>query len=206
MDFAFENIVKAFLPLFAIMDPFVSIPVFLALTSRMSEGQKRSVASQAVAVAGGLLFAFLLLGGAVFSFFGITLSDLKVGGGLILLIMGVRAVLGSDENEKVNAKEISAVGVIIGTPLITGPGVITTSVILASQYGLLETSVAALLSLGLTWIVLVQSKLITKAMGEKGTNILSRVMGLLLTAVAVSFIASGIFELIRANLATLLAI
>jgi len=206
MDFAFENILKAFLPLLAIMDPFVSIPVFLAMTKNMNADQKRSVADRAVLVAGGLLYAFLFFGGTVFEFFGITLSDLKVGGGIILLLMGIRLVLGHDDkSEEGSADDISAAGVIIGTPLITGPGVITTSVLLSSQYGLLETAVAAFFTLGTTWVILNKSKMVHQALGHKGLDILSRIMGLLLTAVAVQFISSGIFELIRASLATLLA-
>ncbi|MFH1246798.1 MAG: MarC family protein, partial [Candidatus Micrarchaeota archaeon] len=108
-------------------------------------------------------------------------------------IMGLELVLGiSFPREKDVIKKVPPAALIIGTPLITGPGVITTTILLSGQYGILITGVAAFLALVASWLVLRYSHIITKVIGETGSELLSRIMGLLLVAVAAQFALTGI--------------
>ncbi len=195
MEVFSEIFIKTFVPLFAIMDPFISVPIFISLTKKMSREKKAGVAKEAIMVAGIILFAFLLVGNQILKYLGITISALRVGGGIVLLLMGLQLVLGFklQEEEKVGH---SSAGLIIGTPLITGPGVITTTILLANQYetstvGFLAVVLAALAALILTWIIIKESNFVQQFLGERGIEIFSRVMGLLLTATAVQFMATG---------------
>ncbi len=189
----FESIVRAFITIFAIMDPFISVPIFLSLTRKDSATKKRLIAMEAVGIAGGLLFLFLLFGQGLLTVLGISLDSMQIAGGIILTIMGIELVLNvSFPKEKGKSKKVSPAAVVLGTPLLTGPGVITTAIILSGQYGILVTAIAAILALAFTWFILRHSDSVTKLIGETGTELLSRIMGLLLVAIAVQFILSGI--------------
>ncbi|MFA6049022.1 MAG: MarC family protein [Candidatus Micrarchaeia archaeon] len=200
MEVFSEIFIKTFVPLFAIMDPFVSVPIFIALTRKMSPEKRAGVAKEAVMVAGIILFAFLLVGNQILQYLGISISALRVGGGIVLLLMGLQLVLGLKigHEEKIGH---SSAGLIIGTPLITGPGVITTTILLANQYGtntvgFFAVVLAALSALILSWAIIKESNFVQRILGERGIEIFSRVMGLLLTATAVQFMArGGIFAL-----------
>ncbi len=187
--------IQTFVPILAIMDPFLSVPIYLSLTKGMSQEEKNAVAKEAVLVAGIVLFAFLFLGNSILHSLGIKLSALQVGGGIVLMLMGLQLVLGIKFKDEEKAGHSSA-GLILGTPLITGPGVITTTLIFSNQYGtpiegLLPVIAAAATALILTWLIIRNSQIVQKLMGEDGIRILSRVMGLLLVATAVQFMANG---------------
>ncbi len=188
-----DAIVKAFIPLFAIMDPFISVPVFLSLTRKDKQEKKNLIASEAVGIAALLLFVFLIFGQGLLTVLGISIGSMQIAGGILLAIMGVELVLGiSFPREKDKIKRVPPAALIIGTPLITGPGVITTTILLVGQYGMLTTAIAAVLALALSWLVLRYSHFVTKLIGETGSELLSRIMGLLLVAVAAQFALTGV--------------
>lgn len=170
------------------MDPFASIPVFLAVT----RGIKRKIrpASYAVGTAAIVLFAFLFFGQGILLAFGITFPSLKIAGGIVLAILGIELVLGLSLARAIYKKYSPAV-TLIGTPLLTGPGVIVTTMIFVREYGYGTTLIAAIISLTLSWLILLCSEYLTKVLGEYGVETTSRITGLLLAAVAVEFIISG---------------
>ncbi|MEM2908292.1 MAG: MarC family protein [Candidatus Hadarchaeales archaeon] len=185
-----DEIVKSSLSLFVIMSPFTSLPIFISLTKDMGEGQKALAASHAVGTAAIVLFAFLFFGRAILSAFGINFHSLKIAGGILLMILGIEIVLGLSP-AKYGLKYSPAIS-LIGTPLLTGPGVIVTTMILVQEYGYLVTSVASIASLVASWFILWCSRYISRLLGKYGLEIVSRVMGLLLVAVAVEFMLTGI--------------
>ncbi|MFH0713066.1 MAG: MarC family protein [Candidatus Micrarchaeota archaeon] len=188
-----EVFIRVFIPLLAIMDPFVSLPVFLSLTRKENVKKKHLIALEAVAIAGGLLFVFLFFGQSILSALGITFGSMQVAGGIVLGVMGLELVLGlSFPREKEKIKKVPPAALIIGTPVLSGPGVITTAIILSGQYGIWITAAAALLALVTTWAILRYSDIINNVIGETGTELLSRIMGLLLIAVAVQFALAGL--------------
>jgi len=178
---------KAFATLFVIMDPFASIPIFL----KVARGREVRGATQAVLIAAIVLFAFLFFGHALLEVFHITLSSFKVAGGLTLGILGVELVLGME----VAGKEVEhghPALTLIGTPMLTGPGVITMTMVLTEESGALVTACAAVGSLALSWLLLAISGLLSRAMGRNAVEITSRVMGLLVTATAVEMVVRGL--------------
>lgn len=187
---------KSFVALFIIIDPFLGMVVFISLTRGASKKDKAKAALIATAVAGGLLALFLFTGMFLLDIMGISLPSFVVAGGVILLILGVQAVLGLEFSKKENTDK-KAAAVIIGTPLLSGPGAMTTIIILSQQYGFLPPLIALVLVMGITWLMLYYSERIAAKMGDRLIQVLSRVMGLMLAALAAEFIKDGISDMVR---------
>ncbi len=189
-----EEVLKSFLSLFVIMSSFASIPVFLSMTRDMSDRQKAQAVSYAVGIAAIVLFIFLFFGQAILSVFGIDFQSLKIAGGIVLSILGVQLVLDLSATRK--KYEFSPAVVLIGTPLLSGPGAIVTTVIFVQAYGYIITTIAAVAALALSWLTLWGSRYFVKVLGKYGVEIISRVTGILLVAVAVEFVVAGIKAII----------
>ncbi len=189
-----EGVLEAFIALFVIMDPIGSLPIFIGLTKGMPSKEVKNSVDKSIFVAAVLLFAFLFLGRQIFDHFGINLDSFQIAGGIILLILGVFYTFGYIY--KVSEPHGNDLSVPLGTPLLTGPGVITTTVILVKENGTLVTVVAAFLTLLATWLILINASKIYKVLGDHWTNVISRVMGIILAAVAVEFITKGILSII----------
>jgi multiple antibiotic resistance protein len=195
----------AFTGLFVIMDPFVSIPVLLGISKGEPPEVMRKSADQAVAVAGGLIFVFIFFGTIILDSLGISIDALKVAGGIILMLLGLELVLGfswSKESEGDGHKDVHAAAIIIGTPLITGPGVLTTTIVYVTDYGYAITIVAALASIAVTWIILRQAYRINKVVGPQVISVISKIMGMLLVAMSIQFIISGLDVMLHLGLGT----
>lgn len=186
---------EVFIPMFVVMDPFGVIPFFIMLTKGLPNNEVRKCVNNAIFVAGFLLLLFLFFGLEIFRIFGIGLTSFQIAGGLLLLIMGILYVLGI--NPRFEKNHIADVSVPIGIPLLTGPGVITTTIILSNQYGTFMTFLAACLTLFLSWVVLVNSSKIHKVLGHQWINVISKVMGIILAAIAVGYIKDGIVAIVR---------
>ncbi len=207
------SIVSAAITLFIILDPLLSTSMFIDLTRGLSGKEVLKQAGIATAVAGALMLVFLVFNDGIFSILNIELDSFKIAGGIILFILGLQIVLGLEIGGKAahearaeqarDGVELlpgtvrkSMAGVIIGTPIMCGPGTITTVMIIGSQYGILITAAAIVLALLIIWILLVFSSRITALLGETVIVILSKIVGLLLTAIAVHTIWSGVVGLI----------
>ncbi|MBI2651876.1 MarC family protein [Candidatus Woesearchaeota archaeon] len=190
-----ERIIEAFITLFVIMDPVGNLPLFISLTKGMPTIEIKRNIDKSVFVAGVLLFVFLFFGLQIFGFFGINLNSFQIAGGIILLILGILYVFGASlKYVKSHGADLS---VPVGTPLLTGPGVIMTTIILVKENGTLVTVIAAFLTLLATWLTLMNSVKIYKILGEHWTNVISRVMGIVLAAIAVEFITKGVLNIER---------
>lgn len=185
-----SSIVQAFVTIFVIMDPFASVGVFHSMTRSLSPKKRAEAARTAVFSAGAALLAFIAVGPFLLNAMGISLDHFKIAGGVILFLIALEFVLGiSFPREK---KKTDLAIVVIGVPLITGPGVLTASILLATTVGYVVTVIAALIALLITIIILWKSEVILKFLGDTGSEIFSRIMGLLLAAIAVQFILSGL--------------
>ena len=187
-----SSFLKSFITLFVIMDPFGGIPVFISVTKGMSLKNRIKNADRAIIVASLLLFLFLFFGSNIFGIFNISISSFMIAGGIILMIIGILQVLGISLYDKYVKKDIDVASVPIGTPLLTGPGVITSTIIMVETYGIIIPFFAASATLLLSWYIYRHSELIYRFIGLHGAKILSKVMGILLTAIAVEFIKNGI--------------
>ena len=190
LDFPYADFLKAFFSLFIVMDAFGNLPILMALTQKLSVKERNRNVDMALLVAGALLLIFLFFGTKILNYFGITFESFKVAAGLILMIIGIKLVLGLRWREE-HAKNYEMAVVPLSTPLLVGPAVLTVTIILVNQYGYLLTLLAALANLLIAWIVLHQSSLLFKIFGRQGSDLIARVMGLILTALAVELIRQG---------------
>jgi multiple antibiotic resistance protein len=185
-----DEFFKAFFAIFVIMDVLGNIPLFWALSKKLKPAERKKSVDKALTVASILLFIFLFLGEPILNFFNISIHSFKVAGGIIILIVGLKMVLGLRLRESHVEKYEFAI-VPLATPLITGPGVITTIILLTQKYGILLTALASSLNLLITWLLLKYSDSVYRFLGRQGSDILTRVMGLILSALAIEFIKSG---------------
>jgi multiple antibiotic resistance protein len=190
MDFGI-NLAKAALVLFIIVDPFGDIPIFMSLTEKMTEAQKRKVFNTATLVGFVLLLLFAFTGLEIFGIFGISIYSFQVAGGILLLIISIRILLSGSLQEGGDAPE-SLGAVPIAMPLLVGPGAITTTIFNLQTYGVVITAVAALIVVVVTWTVLRFMGLIYRFLGKTGSLVIARVVSLLIAAIAIQYILIGI--------------
>jgi len=184
-----SEIIPAFIALFIVMDPFTSVPVFISLTRRHSPGKKAEAARIAALVAAGVLVGFLLAGPLALSYLGIRFESFEIAGGILMLLISLSFALGIEYGK---SEETPVEAVIIGVPLLTGPGVMLTSILLSSTYGIWNVMVAGLASCLASFLIITSSTRIYRIIGRNGLEILSRVMGVLLAAFAVEYIRKGL--------------
>jgi len=190
-------LVKAFIMLFVIMDPSGNIPVFIALTKGMSERGRKKELNYAVLVATILLLLFAFLGKIILYVLGITTDSFMIAGGILLLFFSLDLLRG--EHKYVASGESGAgVGAVpLGTPLLAGPGAITAVMVIIQSYekfimGAFVVLFAIFSAIIATRLVLGQSERIYQILGKVGSEVLSRVMGIIVAAIAIQFIAGGI--------------
>jgi multiple antibiotic resistance protein len=171
-----SGIIYSFAALFIILDPILSVPIFAAMTKGQTPAEIHKQAFIAVAVSGGLMYLFLIFNKMIFDILGLNLPSFQIAGGFLVFLLGIQ----------------EALGIVIGTPLLCGPGTITTVMLLSKDYGLLIPFVAITLSLIATWIILYYAENIQRVLGEVVTDIMGKVLGILVAAIAVKIIASGI--------------
>ena len=190
----FAGFVASSVTIFVIMDPVASIAPFIHLTKGFSDDELKKTAVQAVAIAGAVAIGFLLFGPPLLSWLGITLKDFRVAGGIILGLLSLEMVLGISfhEHEGRRKDTLNAVAALIATPMLTGPGLMSSVILLAQEYGYLTVVFALFPALVASWLVLGNAPSIKKILGEQPLEILSRVMGLVLLAFAISFIRAGV--------------
>jgi len=185
-----------FIPFFVAFDPLGILPIFVSLTSEMAEGDRRKVIRQSTLTAFLAGLGFLFVGRSIFRLLGITISDFKVAGGILLFILAIVDLIFS-ERTRTFPKETLGV-VPIGIPLMVGPAVLTLLLISAPAYGYVSTILCFILNLLLTWFVFSHSSQIMKFLKEGGTKGIGKVFALLLAAFAMMMIRTGIIEWVEA--------
>lgn len=181
---------NTFIPLFVAMDIFVVLPIFISVTNNMTESKRSAVVRQSIVTALVVSMVFVVIGRAVFRILGITVDDFKIAGGLILLVIAILDLIRHSEDRR---RPHETIGVVpIGVPLIIGPAVLTTLIVLISNYGLIPTTISLILNLLIVWISFVKAHEIIKLFGKNGIVAISKVMALLLAAIAVMMVRLGL--------------
>ncbi len=181
-----------FVPLFVAFDPLGILPIFVSLTSEMTRIERKKVVSQSIGTGFLVGIGFLVAGQSVFELLGITVSDFKVAGGILLFIIAVIDLI-FPERTRMFPKETLGV-VPIGIPLIVGPGALTVLLISAQLYGYVSTVLCLILNLLIVWFFFSHSHLILGFLKEGGTKGIGKVFALLLAAFAMTMIRAGIIE------------
>jgi len=182
----------AFFNLFVMLNAVGTVPIFLTLTNGFSSQDRREIAKKSAVVAGSIVLVFIFFGQFILDFFQIETDDFFIAGGLVLLIIALDFTIGRNivRSYIVNKEELAVVP--LGTPLLAGPGTITMSIILTYDYGVFVTALAALLNGVIAWLILRYSDLVIEKIGSSGVNAASRVLGLLLAAIAIGMIRRGL--------------
>ena len=184
-----------FVPLFIAVDPVGVLPIFIALTEGIEVSKLRIIILQSVTTALAVALAFVLFGSGLLQFLGITVADFMVAGGILLLVISLNDLLTGEKRQRQLEPE-SLGAVPLGVPLIAGPAVLTTCVLLASTHGKLLTAVATLINISLAGIIFLFAEAITKRIGHTGTRITSKITSMLLAAIAVMLVRKGIGQAI----------
>ncbi len=199
--------ITVFVAIFSILNPVGAVPILVSMTEGYTRNERNSVIRKSIMVAGGMLFGFTILGIYIFQGLGISIADFQVAGGILVFKVAFDMMQGKTSNTKLTATEQEeslqkdSIGVVpLGTPLLAGPGSITTAIIYfnlksvsISDRLLVFLAIAAVLVVSL--VILIYAVRIFEKIGKTGSLILSRIMGLLIAAVGVSFIAEGVSTL-----------
>lgn len=185
----------AFIPIFVAMDAIGCLPFYLGMVEGLSRKERKRILLQAVLTAAAVSLGFVFIGKAVFYFLGVTVSDFKVAGGLILLVLAITDLLSSEPPYR---KMTGTVGVVpLGVPLIAGPGVLAALVMQVDFVGIWMTLLAFATSLTVTMLIFRADRSIERFLGKSGTQAISKVANLLLAAYGVMMIRSGLFDIIK---------
>ncbi len=186
---------EVFVTLFVIMDPVGTIPIFLSLTRGRSQATIRRAAWQAVAVSFGVICAFAFFGQAILAYLHISLPALKAAGGLLLLLVALELLTGKEETASAGA-DVNVALVPLGTPLLAGPGAIVATMVFFLR---VETGADfAAVALGVIlvhvalWLAMRFSLPILRLLREGGVVLVTRIAGLLLSAIAVQLVADSV--------------
>lgn len=196
-------LIAAFTTIFIIIDPPGLAPVFIALTQGMTTAQRRAIAIRACIVSAGLMLVFLFLGEAVLGFIGISMDAFRIAGGILLFLTALdmlfqrRQARRADSAAEGQAEHHDDPSVFpLALPLIVGPGAITTIILLAGEaQSAADFGAIAGVLLGVLFIVFaafLAAPAIERALGKTGLNIVTRVLGMLLAALAVQFVLDGL--------------
>ena len=187
--------INAFIPIFVAMDIFAVLPIFVSMTEGMPSEKTRDIERDSVitALIVGLLFA--ALGEAIFRMLGITANDFKIAGGFVLLVFAILDLMG---RAGARSQPSGKLGVVpMGVPLIVGPAVLTTILVLVDHYGVVPTVVSFVINLIIVWASLRAAAQIVRMLGKGGILAVSKVMALLLASIAVMMIRLGIENIVR---------
>jgi multiple antibiotic resistance protein len=197
MSYDLKIFILSFIPLFVAIDVLGLVPIFLSLTSKMNLQEKKKLITDATLTALAVALVFLFGGRMIFNFLGITENDFRVGGGIVLLVLAIVDLVFTGEE---NRKPQTSVGVVpIGIPLIIGPAVLTTLLIVVDAYGYLAAVIALLANLFLVWLIFRNSNLIIRIMGEAGAKAFAKVAALFMAAIAIMMIRVGLTAMISAK-------
>jgi multiple antibiotic resistance protein len=208
--------VQAFVLIFAIVDPFAALPLFISLTMNMDKAQQVTTRNTAVVVAMGILVAFALLGKYILFFLNISLEALMIAGGILILLVGVEMVREGDKprsrvyrdretgeikqeltqagaRELPDEEEEDDVGIVpLGIPMLAGPGSISLVIVLMERLNPGVVLAALLAVIAVSWAFFCLAPHISLLMGEKGNKVMTRIMGFLVAGFAIQFILDGV--------------
>jgi multiple antibiotic resistance protein len=184
-----EKFFLAFIPVFVAIDPIGLVALFLGLGPGASPQQRKRQAFLGILTGLGIAIGFIFLGKIIFSALGITVADFQIAGGLILLILATRELVTFGPADRGGTDEFGIVP--LGMPLIAGPALLTALLILIDTVGIVFTLISLLVNLAIVAVALCNADRFSRWMGKQGLRGVSKIIALLLAAIAVSLIRRG---------------
>ena len=193
-------LVEVFVTLFVIMDPPGTIPLFLSLTSGRSSAMRKRLAGQAVLVAFVVIVVFALFGQSILHYLGITIPALQAAGGLLLLLVALELLTGQAD-DPVETANVNVALVPLGTPLLAGPGAIVATIVFVQRVDDVWEGTAVALGIVavhvVLWLFMRFSVVIIRVIKESGVILITRIAGILLSAIAVQLIADAVTAFVK---------
>ncbi len=190
-----ETFFLTFIPIFVAVDAVGVLPIFISFTEGYTQRQKVRIILQSVVTALIIALLFLFLGKLIFQFLGISVGDFMIAGGAVLFCIAIIEIVSPQKQQRMPGSDFGAVP--LGTPLIAGPAVLTTSLILEGEYGPAFTIISLVLNIALTGGIFFLSGFLIKVIGETGAKAMSKVTSLLLAAIAVMMMRNGILSFLQ---------
>ncbi len=192
---------NTFIALLVIVDPFALLPVYISLTDRFTKEEQKKTIHKSMIASAALLFIFSVTGLGFFKLFGITLPAFQIAGGILLLYLGIDQLNlkreRMDEEEKAESHDKEDISIFpLAMPLMAGPGAISTVVLMttkittAIEYSLLF--IAIILVMFVCYLTLSASSILMKILGKTGLNLVSKLMGIIICAIAIQFVINGV--------------
>ena len=186
-----------FVPLFVAMDAIGVLPILLPLTQDMKANERRRVIRLAMLTALGLGLGFVAIGKGIFLFLGIEVADFLVAGGLILFLLAAKDLITGKMMEAEASVGADMVGVVpLGTPLVVGPAVLTTLLILIDLYSIVIVIVSFIINLAIAWLLFAQANRVVAFLGQGGVRATSKIISLFLAAIAIKMIRQGVLAIL----------
>ena len=182
----------SFIPIFVAMDAIGVLPMFIGFTEHLKKHEKQKILTQSIITAFAVGIFFLFLGKWIFKVLGVMVADFKIAGGLVLLAISLRDILRNEKVQKIPSDTLGAVP--IGTPLITGPAVLTTIIILLDSYGPFLTISSFVINLMIVWVTFYLATEIYRFLGKAGSKAVSKIASLLLAAIAIMMMRKGVVD------------
>jgi multiple antibiotic resistance protein len=189
-----QAFLMSLIPIMVALDAPGTLPLYVGMTEGMKKHERRRVVRQSILTAFLVTVGFVLLGRAIFKALGILVEDFMIAGGVILLIIAVNDILQAGEKKMPRSAEFGVVP--MGTPIIAGPAMITTALVLVGVYGYVPVFLALVANLLLAWLILSQTERIISIIGLSGSRAFAKVVSLILAAFAVKMMRTGMFALI----------
>lgn len=180
-----------FIPLFVAVDAIGVLPLFMNLTEDIEQSKIKNIIIQSMITALIVALAFIAVGTATLKLLGISVADFMIAGGTLLFVISIRDLLSTEK--KNYAIDLESMGAVpIGVPLITGPAVLTTSMLLINEHSLFITSLAIITNILIAGAIFFMAPLINRIIGKTGSKTVSKITSLLLAAIGVMIIRRGI--------------
>lgn len=189
---SFRPFLITLIPLLVALDAPGTLPLYVGMTEGIEKHERQKIVRQSILTAFFVTVGFILLGQAIFNALGILVEDFMIAGGLVLLIIAIADVVRAGERKLERSPEFGVVP--LGTPLIAGPGTLTTALVLVGTNGYIPVILALVVNLLLAWIIFAQSERIIRFIGLSGSRAFAKVASLILAAFAVKMIRTGIFK------------
>jgi len=186
-----REIVNISIQLFAIINPLSALPTFLIFTERLSQTNRRKVANTTTLIVLALVFSFALFGQLILNALQVTVESFELGGGLLLMVIAIDMLGGTVRTKTIDMNQIAIVP--LATPLLVGPGTMTTLIVLAGTQHLINILLGGVVAAAAVFLVLRYSDRISHVIGKNGVLAGSRLMAIILAAIAANMIHGALF-------------
>jgi multiple antibiotic resistance protein len=191
----YQPFLLSFIPIMVALDAPGTLPIYVAMTEGLKKHERERIVRHSIVTAFLITIGFTFLGRAVFRALAITVEDFMIAGGIVLLIIAVLDIVRSGEKKYLVSPTFGVVP--LGTPLIAGPATLTTTLVLVGTYGYMPVILSLVVNILLAWLIFAQADRVIKLIGINGSRAFAKVAALLLAAIAVKMIRSGMFKLIQ---------